>query len=124
MRVREAAGGGRVVEVSPEGGSSSGRFARRREGQARLALDAAADAVARVLLLERLDALVLGGDAAALAALHADPRLSALLSGAEPRILDVPEPRRAAPCSTTPLAGHWPSRSPSASPRIRRCTSS
>lgn len=78
-----------------KGGSSAGRFARRREGQARVALDAAADTVARVLLPERLDAVVLGGDTAALDALRADRRLAALLARAEPRVLDVPEPRRA-----------------------------
>jgi len=80
-----------------KGGSSSGRFARRRDNQARAALDAAADAVARFLLpaLPTLDAVVLGGDAVALDALRADRRLTALLSRAEPRVLDVPEPRRA-----------------------------
>jgi hypothetical protein len=97
-----------VVEVSAtgarpvhgrtrKGGSSSGRFARRRDNQARVALDAAADAVARVLLpvAATLDAVVLGGDAAALDALRAERRLAALLARAEPRVLDVPEPRRA-----------------------------
>ncbi len=80
-----------------KGGSSSGRFARRRDNQARVALDAAADAVARVLLpvADTLDAIVLGGDAAALDDLRADRRLAALLARAEPRVLDVPEPRRA-----------------------------
>jgi len=80
-----------------KGGSSSGRFARRREGQARVALDAAADAVARVLLprADELDAVVLGGDTAALAELRTDRRIAALLARAEPRVLDVPEPRRA-----------------------------
>jgi Actinobacteria/chloroflexi VLRF1 release factor len=79
-----------------KGGSSSGRFARRRDNQARMALDAAADAVARVLLpvADTLDAVVLGGDAAALDDLRADRRLAALLTRAEPRVLDVPEPRR------------------------------
>lgn len=97
---------GGVVEISStgarqvhgrtrKGGSSSGRFARRRENQGRVALAAAADAVARVLLPERLDALVLGGDTAALDELRADRRLTALLARAEPRVLDVPEPRRA-----------------------------
>jgi Actinobacteria/chloroflexi VLRF1 release factor len=97
-----------VVEVSTtgarpvhgrtrKGGSSSGRFARRRENQARVALDSAADATARLLLprADALDAVVLGGDAAALAELRADRRLAALLDRAEPRVLDVPEPRRA-----------------------------
>lgn len=78
-----------------KGGSSAGRFARRREGQVRVALGAAADAVARVLLPRTLDALVLGGDTSALDELRADPRLTALLARAEPRVLDVPEPRRA-----------------------------
>jgi hypothetical protein len=79
-----------------KGGSSSGRFARRRDNQARVALDAAADVVARVLLpvADTLDAVVLGGDAAALDDLRADRRLAALLARAEPRVLDVPEPRR------------------------------
>jgi hypothetical protein len=80
-----------------KGGSSSGRFARRRDNQARVAQDAAADAVARHLLpvADTLDAVVLGGDVAALDALRADRRLAALLARAEPRVLDVPEPRRA-----------------------------
>ena len=80
-----------------KGGSSSGRFARRRDNQARVALDAAADAVARFLLpvAPTLDAVVLGGDVAALDDLRADRRLAALLARAEPRVLDVPEPRRA-----------------------------
>lgn len=80
-----------------KGGSSSGRFARRREGQVRVSLGAAADTVARVLLPEAgsLDALVLGGDAGALDELRADRRLTVLLARAEPRVLDVPEPRRA-----------------------------
>jgi hypothetical protein len=77
------------------GGSSSGRFARRREGQARVALQAAADAAARVLLpeLSTVDAVVLGGDRRALAQLRADRRLAPLFERAEPRILEVPEPR-------------------------------
>lgn len=99
---------GGVVEVSAtgtrpvhgrtrKGGSSSGRFARRRDNQARVALDAAADTVARVLLpvADTLDAVVLGGDSAALDDLRTDRRLAALLARAEPRVLDVPEPRRA-----------------------------
>ncbi|KAA5831991.1 hypothetical protein F1721_19475 [Saccharopolyspora hirsuta] len=79
------------------GGWSQQRFARRREGQSRRSLEAAADAVARVLLPVRdeLDAVVLGGDRQALAALGEDRRLTGLLAAAEPRVLDVPEPRRA-----------------------------
>ena len=79
------------------GGQSQQRFARRREGQARVALQAAAGTAARVLLprAAELDAVVLGGDATALRCLAADPRLTALLERAEPRVLDIPEPRRA-----------------------------
>ena len=98
--------GGRVEQSSTDrhlvhgrnkaGGWSQQRFARRREGQSRRSLEAAADAVARVLLPveDELDGLVLGGDRQALDALRADPRLAALLSSAQPRVLDVPEPRR------------------------------
>ncbi|MFD7658390.1 acVLRF1 family peptidyl-tRNA hydrolase [Actinosynnema sp. NPDC059797] len=79
------------------GGWSQQRFARRREGQARVALRAAADDAARVLAprVGELDAVVLGGDRQALDALRADPRLSAVFALASPRVLDVPEPRRA-----------------------------
>lgn len=78
------------------GGSSSGRFARRREGQARVALQAAADTAARVLLpeLSSVDAVVLGGDRRAIEALRGDPRLAPLFARAEPAVLDVPQPRR------------------------------
>ena len=78
------------------GGQSQQRFARRRAGQARVALHAAADAAAAVLLPRsgELDGLVLGGDRGALRALAGDQRLATLLASAEPRVLDVPEPRR------------------------------
>lgn len=90
--------GSRLVHGrSAAGGQSQQRFARRREGQARVALRAAADTAARVLLprAAELDAVVLGGDAAALRTLAADPLLTALLERAQPRVLDIPEPRRA-----------------------------
>ncbi|PZS19782.1 MAG: hypothetical protein DLM60_09670 [Pseudonocardiales bacterium] len=90
--------GSRLVHGrSAAGGQSQQRFARRREGQARVALRAAADTAARVLLPRagELDAVVLGGDTAALRTLAVDPRLVALLERAEPRVLDVAEPRRA-----------------------------
>ncbi|MFD4644436.1 acVLRF1 family peptidyl-tRNA hydrolase [Lentzea sp. NPDC058436] len=78
------------------GGWSQQRFARRREGQARVALQAAADDVARVLVprLAELDGVVLGGDWQALDVLRNDRRLSGVFSMAEDRVLDVPEPRR------------------------------
>jgi VLRF1 release factor-like protein len=78
-----------------KGGSSSGRFARRREGQARAALEQAADVAARVLLPRRLDAVVLGGDRRALDTVLADPRLAPLRALAVDRVLDVPDPRLA-----------------------------
>jgi len=90
--------GSRLVHGrSAAGGTSQHRFARRREGQARVALRAAADTAARVLLPRagELDALVLGGDTAALRNLAADPRLTAFLERAEPRVLDIPKPSRA-----------------------------
>lgn len=79
------------------GGWSQQRFARRRQGQAQRSLDSAAEAVVKNLLPERteLDAVVLGGDKKALQALREDTRLAGLLGAAEPRVLDVPEPRRA-----------------------------
>ncbi|MGZ3143990.1 acVLRF1 family peptidyl-tRNA hydrolase [Lentzea chajnantorensis] len=79
------------------GGWSQQRFARRREGQARVALRAAADDVARVLVprLAELDGVVLGGDRQALDVLRDDRRLAGVFTRAEDRVLDVPEPRRA-----------------------------
>jgi Actinobacteria/chloroflexi VLRF1 release factor len=89
--------GSRLVHGrSAAGGQSQQRFARRREGQARVALRAAADTAARVLLprAAELDAVILGGDTAALRILAADPRLATLLQRAEHRVLDIAEPRR------------------------------
>ena len=77
------------------GGSSQQRFARRREGQARVALEAAADVAARVLLEHRqdLDAVVLGGDRRALTEVLEDVRLRPLRPLVSERVLDVPDPR-------------------------------
>ncbi len=79
------------------GGSSQRRFERRREGQARVALEAAADVAARVLVphAKDLDALALGGDRRALATVLEDPRLRPLARLASERVLDVPDPRLA-----------------------------
>jgi Actinobacteria/chloroflexi VLRF1 release factor len=78
------------------GGWSQRRFARRREGQARVALDAAAAAAASVLLpaIGRLEAVVTGGDRRAVAAVLADPRLEALRPLVDRRLLDLPDPTR------------------------------
>lgn len=80
---------------SAAGGWSQQRFARRREGQVRVALEAAADVAARVLVPEAatLDAVVLGGDKRSVEAVLGDARLGplrALVTG--PR-LDVPDPK-------------------------------
>lgn len=78
-----------------KGGSSSGRFARRREGQARAAGQAAADVAVRVLVPQAasLDAVVLGGDRRALDTVLADPRLGVLLNLVAGDVIDVPDPR-------------------------------
>jgi Actinobacteria/chloroflexi VLRF1 release factor len=77
------------------GGSSQRRFERRRGEQARVALEAAADVAARVLLPHRgdLEAVVVGGDRRALAEVLDDPRLRPLAPLVAERVLDVPDPR-------------------------------
>ena len=62
------------------GGWSQQRYARRRANQAEKSFDGAADDVAEVLLpaLDSLEALVLGGDRAAVAAVLAHPELAPL----------------------------------------------
>ncbi len=82
---------------SAAGGWSQQRFARRRAGQARHALQAAARDVAEVLVprLSEVDAVVLGGDRRALDELRGDRRLTPLFARAEPRVLEVGEPSRA-----------------------------
>jgi hypothetical protein len=79
------------------GGQSQRRFERRREGQARQSHDAAADSATNVLLahFDDLDAVVLGGDRFALAAVLDDPRLRKLAPLTSERVLDVAEPRLA-----------------------------
>lgn len=79
------------------GGQSQQRFARRRSNQRRESFDAAADAVARVLVPNAgsLGGLVLAGDRAALGSVMADPRLAALQALPSRTIPDIAEPRRA-----------------------------
>lgn len=79
------------------GGQSQRRFERRREGQARVANDAAADVAARILQahVDDLDALVLGGDRFALATVMEDVRVRKFARFTGGRILDVPDPKLA-----------------------------
>jgi hypothetical protein len=82
---------------SAAGGRSQHRFARRREKQASEALGAAADTAAAVFggYPGQLDAVVLGGDRRAVAALREDPRLAGYFRLAVDRFLTVPDPRLA-----------------------------
>jgi hypothetical protein len=80
---------------SAAGGWSQHRFARRREKQASEALQAAADAAVAIFAGAHLDAVVLGGDRRAVAALAEDARLKDYLAKATDRFLTVPDPRLA-----------------------------
>jgi hypothetical protein len=90
--------GSRLVHGrSAAGGQSQQRFARRREKQAREALEAAADTAAAVFgqFGGKLDALVPGGDRRSVAGLADDPRLRPYFAVAVDRFLTVPDPRLA-----------------------------
>jgi hypothetical protein len=79
------------------GGSSANRFRRRREGQARVLVEAAAETAVRVLSPYggRLEAVALGGDRTAVRQTLASSRELADLAGKPSRrFLTVPEPRR------------------------------
>jgi peptide subunit release factor 1 (eRF1) len=93
--VASKVGSRQVHGRSAAGGWSQQRFARRREGQVKVALDAATAAAALVLLpaSSRIDVVVTGGDRPALRTVLADPRLSALRARVSARILDVPDPK-------------------------------
>jgi VLRF1 release factor-like protein len=78
------------------GGSSASRFRRRRDEQARALREAAAETAIRVLApyAERLDAVALGGDRAAIREmLAARPELAELERKALGRFFTVPDPR-------------------------------
>lgn len=81
---------------SAAGGWSQKRFARRREGQSRTALDAAASAAASVLLplAGDLQALVTGGDRHAVTAVLGDARLATLRPLVAANLADIPDPKR------------------------------
>jgi hypothetical protein len=79
------------------GGSSANRFRRRREGQARVLVEAAAENGVRVLgpYRGRLRAVALGGDRTAIRqTLAASRELAQLAAVTTPRFLTVAEPRR------------------------------
>lgn len=78
------------------GGWSQQRYARRRGNQLTSSLSDATATIARILLPVRseLDALVVAGDAKALATVLADPRLKPLLTLPRRTFGDIPEPRR------------------------------
>jgi hypothetical protein len=80
---------------SAAGGWSQQRFARRRQGQAKVALEAAADVAVRVLLPAAADlqGLVLGGDRRTAAEVLGDQRLAPLRGLVVAQHLDVPDPR-------------------------------
>lgn len=86
------------------GGWSQQRFARRRAGQARVALADAVAVAERVLLpaVATLDAVVTGGDRAALRTVLAADSLAPLRPLIVARVLDVPDPRLRVLESTPP----------------------
>jgi hypothetical protein len=80
------------------GGSSANRFRRRRDEQARAALQEAGEVAARILgpERERVDAVALGGDRTAIRRMiELQPELAWLEELALERFFAVPEPRRA-----------------------------
>ena len=95
--VSSKVGSRQVHGRSAAGGWSQQRFARRREGQVRVALAAAADVAAAILLPEaaRLDAVVLGGDRRSVEPVLEDRRLEPLRPLLTGPVLDVPDPRLA-----------------------------
>jgi hypothetical protein len=81
-----------------KGGSSSGRFRRRRQEQARALIEEAAEVAARVLepWRDRAEFAALGGDRGAVdRVLAASPELGWLSERALPRFFTVPDPRQA-----------------------------
>ena len=79
------------------GGWSQQRFARRRGNQTDAVVGAAADTAARVLLpyADEVEGLFTGGDRGLVAAVLADPRLTALAAVRREPALEVGEPTKA-----------------------------
>jgi hypothetical protein len=94
--VTSKVGSRHVQGRSAAGGWSQQRFARRRDGQARVAMSAAAAAAVATLLpaLGSLDAVVAGGDRSSCDRVLGDPRLAALRPLLVEDRIDVPDPRR------------------------------
>jgi hypothetical protein len=93
--VSSKAGSRPVHGRSSAGGWSQHRFARRREKQVSEAISATADHALAILKPAAPEAIVLGGDRRAVAALREDPRLAPYLDRAADRFLTVPDPRLA-----------------------------
>lgn len=93
--VTSKVGSRQVHGRSAAGGQSQQRFARRREGQVRVALGVAADTAVNILLpaVSTLDAVVLGGDRRAADEVLEDHRLARLRPLVVEARLDVPDPR-------------------------------
>jgi hypothetical protein len=93
--VASKVGARHVQGRSAAGGWSQQRFARRREGQARVALQAAAEAVVATVLpvAGTLQAVVAGGDRQGCDRVLSDPRLAPLRTMLVADRLDVPDPR-------------------------------
>jgi hypothetical protein len=104
-RLTAAKTGSRLVHGrSAAGGWSQHRFARRREKQSAQALKAAADTAVTIFTAAgKLDAVVLGGDKRAAAALREDARLAPYLERATQRFLTVPDPRKSVLADTPRL---------------------
>lgn len=91
--VASKVGSRHVQGKTAAGGWSQQRFARRREGQASVASQAAANDAVGVLLGRPLDALRIGGDRASVEAVLHDVRLAVLQPLVTGVLLDVPDPR-------------------------------
>lgn len=93
--VASKVGSAYVQGTTKAGGWSQQRYARRRDNQSRDAFAAAADVTARILLprLHDLDAVIGGGDRAAVTAVLTDARLTAVQALVVPPFLAVPDPR-------------------------------
>jgi hypothetical protein len=92
--IRSKVGSRHVQGTTKAGGWSQQRFARRRANQAQQAFAAAADAAVEVLADMEFDAVVCGGDRAAVRSVLADRRLEGIAGRVvEEPFLAVPDPR-------------------------------